>query len=236
MNAPSPFIAIPAQRAERWEILRAAVGQWYEPLGPEHGVSQAELDEAEARLGAPLPRALREWYALAGARDDIWSRQDHLLLPRAVQISDGYLVFLIENQSVVDWGIREAACGLEDPPVFVSSADDSGQWIQENPSVSEFALQFLASCVKWSSSRWWATGWVGREVVAAIKSEYPRLSFPTWHWPGEADYFGYRDIIAETVTDAPGAWLTVTTRTAVAAAELQQLLRPHDVEWNAWSE
>src|SRR4051812_42311075 len=128
MHAPSPMHVIPEGRAGRWDRLREFAGQWYRPLLPSDGDPASTLDDAEARLGVALPPALREWYGLAGRRDDIWSRQDAFLRPDELRVEDDRLIVYVENQAVVRWGIRIADGPFEDPPVSVSSVDEPGVW------------------------------------------------------------------------------------------------------------
>src|SRR2546421_2497841 len=49
----------------RWAPLAAHVARWTRPLGPEDGFTDAEL---AATLRISIPRALHEFYRLAGKR------------------------------------------------------------------------------------------------------------------------------------------------------------------------
>jgi len=232
MSAPSPLGEIPSDRLKRWSLLREVIAQWYAPLQTRDGIF---LDES----GVSLPTALREWYALAGARKDIWSRQDHFLHPNECRKNGDFHVFMVENQDVVEWGIHSPDMTAEDPPVYVSSVDDANVWQKENDTVSEFALQMFVSCLKWSDKcRWWANAYVGPGVLECVASTYPRLEFPEWHWPAPTRFYGLRDIIAELEAEPghDGAWLYVVTRTAAAAEFFKGLVGPLNVEWNSWSE
>ncbi len=75
------FAVLPEQRADRWRLVDEFVEVWHRPLAPGDGYAEAELQAAEHRLGFGLPAAVREWYALAGRRADVWSVQDHLRPP-----------------------------------------------------------------------------------------------------------------------------------------------------------
>jgi len=230
---------IPNARSARWALLRDVAAQWYPPIETDDGVPSADLDSAESRLGISFPSALREWYTLAGHRKDIWSRQDHLLPPGEFRINDDHVVFLIENQDMVEWGIRADEIGLDDPPVYLSLADDPKVWIRENDSVSEFALQMFAYCLKWSNkSRWWANAYVAPDVLKCVASNYPHLPFAEWHWPAPTRFYGLRDIIAEVEAepDDDHAWLYIVTRTVAAAATFKDVVAGLNIEWNAWSD
>ena len=239
MNVPSPLAEIPPDRSRRWALLRQVATQWYPPIEANDGVPIDELDSAELRLGVSLPAALREWYALSGRRKDIWSRQDHFLSPAEFQAKDDHFVFLIENQAVVEWGIRLEDLRLDDPAVYVTSVDNPNTWFKENDSFSDFTLQMFACCLKWSGKcRWWADAYVTLAVLDCVAAHYPRLAFTEWHWPAPTRFYGFRDIIAEVDAepDDDHAWLYIVTRTAAAADSLKGVIGPLSIEWNSCSE
>ncbi|MEU9040799.1 SMI1/KNR4 family protein [Kitasatospora sp. NPDC048343] len=92
-------------RAGSWALVRGFAAYWGEPLGPDDGFSDAELDAAEQRLGLRLPTALREAYRLFGRRADLTSNQDVLLTPDELFVLDGALVYRAENQGCAHWGV-----------------------------------------------------------------------------------------------------------------------------------
>lgn len=106
-----------ADRAGAWEFIRAFAADRSRPIGASDGYDPAELDASAARLGVPLPIALRELYELVGRRADLTSNHDVLLPPDKLYIEDGVLVFREENQGVAWWGIRP---GGDDPAVIAS--------------------------------------------------------------------------------------------------------------------
>ena len=97
------FEKLPATRPARWRRMKSIIRKWLRPLTPADGIASEELDRVEGELGCPLPKALREWYQLAGNAQDIWSCQDRLVLP---SIDREVLVFCFENQ-----GIWSMGCG-----------------------------------------------------------------------------------------------------------------------------
>lgn len=239
MNQPSRFAEIPVNRSDRWALLCDVTAQWYPPIESQDGVSLDELDAAETRMSMSLPAALREWYALSGWRQDIWSSQDNLLLPNEFRVNSEHIVFLTENQEVVEWGISIADHQMEDPPVYVTSVDDSNVWFKENESISEFALQMFAFGLKWSKKvRWWANAHVTFNVLECILSHYPRLAFAEWHWPAPTRFYGYRDIIIEVDGEHANndTWIYVVTRTESAVQAFKSVAEPLNIEWNACSD
>jgi hypothetical protein len=204
-------------------------------LKPSDGDPAVALDAAESRLGIGLPLALREWYGIAGRRGDIWSRQDTFLRPEQLRVEEDRLIFYMENQAVVRWGIRVADHQSEDPAVFVSSADEPGVWIEEDGSTSLFALQMLIYCIKWSSdNRCWANGCPTDLALGALESHYPRLPFREWYWSGPTRFYGHRDLVAE--IDSGDGWLWVATRTEAAFLEFDRLMASVGVRWEARSD
>lgn len=231
----SPFHLIPQSRGERWKLLRKFVDQWYSPLGSADGYPSEVLDTTESRLAIRLPIALRDWYVQSGRRHDIWSRQDSLLPPEEIYIKEGHIVFYTENQSVVDWGIEKAHASLDDPPVFVSSADTEGEWIQENATTSEFCLQMLVSCVKWSPVlACWANGWASEPVINLVKGKYSQLAFPEWYWAGPTRYFGQEDLLIE--LNSGDGWLWAVSRTHTAFHQFNQSVTAAGMQWESQSD
>src|SRR5262249_44864064 len=112
---PTMFTTIPDSRKARWQLMKSVIKEWLRPLTPKDRTPPAELDVLEGELGLRLPKALREWYELAGNAADIWSRQDRLVLPF---IDREVLVFGCENQSIWSMGVRLSDLGQDDPPVF----------------------------------------------------------------------------------------------------------------------
>ncbi len=237
MCAVSPVQNLPQKRNERWDALSVLISQWYRPLSSQDGVAAKELDLAEASLGIKLPIALREWYELAGNRQDVWCVQDELVAPALLKIRDGVLVFYVENQSVVRWGIPEESLRLDDPPAVIESMDQSNHWIQENGQLSEFAVQMALFTVKFSpESRCWANGSANPDAFELIAEHYPRFSFPEWYWLGDCrtKFYGSRDIVIE--TNGRSDWIWLTTRTETAYRDFCDLILPTGIRWEASSD
>ncbi|MEL5960888.1 SMI1/KNR4 family protein [Streptomyces sp. CLV115] len=125
-------------RQAAWHFIRAFARDWSRsPLTESDGCTPAELDAAQARLGLPLPAALREAHQLLGRRPDLTDNQDSLLAPQDIYLDAdrGVLVFRVENQSCAYWGIRVTDLDQDDPPVVVRAdlvrptADDWAAWL-----------------------------------------------------------------------------------------------------------
>lgn len=236
MAVASPVYSLSEARADRWTALRTLISQWYQPLTPSDGVPAVELDQAEKSLGLSLPTAFREWYALCGNRSDIWCGQDRLLAPKDFSLQDDTFVFYLENQGVVRWGIPVESLGQEDPPVVVESGEKAGEWFLENDTLSAFAVQRAMFEIKFSSSsRCWANGAGNPHALGIIKECYPQLGSRSWNWPwpGTTEFFGHRDLLIETNC---GDWIWVSSRTEQDFRNLESLMIPTGIRWEATSE
>ncbi|HEX4608880.1 MAG TPA: TIGR02996 domain-containing protein [Urbifossiella sp.] len=134
------FATLPERRQDRWRLVEEFIEVWHRPLAPEDGYSEDDLQAAEHRLGYPLPAALREWYALAGRRGDVWSLQDHLMPPESLWFDphSDTLIIRSENQSCERWGIPVADLSRDDPPVVEVDAG-----VPASPTTTAFACLVL---------------------------------------------------------------------------------------------
>lgn len=232
------FESLPSDRERRWELLTEFLAHWFSPLAPGDGFDEATLDAAESRLAVSLPAALREWYELAGRRDDVWSRQDELLAPQELSIEDGVLIFYIENQCVVRWGIRLSELDLADPPVVIESDEAPRGWLTENTSISEFALQMLVFSVKWSKrNRCWANGGADEAAVRQVEASYARLAFPDWHWPTyPTRLYGLRNLVIQIDGEGDNAWLWACSRDEKEFRGLEAILGETGFRWDSSSD
>src|SRR5688572_27354315 len=102
------LLQIPATHEERMKLSNKLIATWFRPLVEADECTENELNDAETRLGAPLPKPLRDWYRAAGHARDIWSAQDVFIAPDKLTIGDkGEMVLFRENQDVVRWGIDD---------------------------------------------------------------------------------------------------------------------------------
>jgi len=98
------------------------------------------LDEAEARLGLSLPRMLRDFGRRFGWEGPLASARETLLSPESWRIRGGALVFCVENQGVVLWGIRRSDLAQDDPPVYVAENREPLHWTWDHDRLSDFFL------------------------------------------------------------------------------------------------
>jgi hypothetical protein len=120
------------------------------PLGPEHGMTPADLKAGERRIRRNLPEALRQFYLLAGNLDPVMSAYNYFKQPAGIRVTRGMLVFMAENQWVVSWALKgEEIKHSPDPPVYQGQPTGDGQftWVKEEERCSDF----LAGMVYWQA-------------------------------------------------------------------------------------
>lgn len=114
------------------------------PLSP---AAQAEVEQAERRLGFALPASVREWYCYEGAINILatHSNKDSPIALGEFVVQQWQtrrlLPFQLENQGVCVWAIL--LNGSEDPPVYVDVDSDGRQWQMHAPTFSAY----VGTCV-----------------------------------------------------------------------------------------
>ncbi|MDQ3803467.1 MAG: hypothetical protein M3416_06505 [Acidobacteriota bacterium] len=110
---------------------------------PSDGSSDAELDEAEGRLGSRLPAAVRRYYRVAGNLVELNHAHNLLFAPSDLHMCEGFLIFMEENQAVVHWGIRAGELTEDDPDVWQRVNVVPPEWYSEEMTFSEFIVRTL---------------------------------------------------------------------------------------------
>lgn len=105
-------------------------------------VAPETLVAAEQRLGITLPEAVAAFYRQAGAAPEL-QEHDTLRAPEALEVDDGFLVFMDENQNVVEWGIRLLPDVATHPEVW-QRPNDQPTWHRECMTFIEFIVKRLA--------------------------------------------------------------------------------------------
>jgi hypothetical protein len=103
------------------------------------GFAAPELAGCERRLRVKLPRALREYYEVAG-KLSINTEHNILYGPKKLKIWKGKLLFMEENQRVVFWGLDAQELNLADPQVFQANNSAPIEWYSLEKPYSEFIL------------------------------------------------------------------------------------------------
>jgi hypothetical protein len=122
------------------ELLANIVGRTV----PSHGYSMRAVESAEARLGIRLPGPLRDYYLSVG-RHKINRAHNRLWPPGALEVAQGRLVFMEENQCVVFWGVPSRSRAA-DPVVFQTTDLEDGYWAPESA-----CSRFLRAMMCWQA-------------------------------------------------------------------------------------
>jgi hypothetical protein len=113
------------------------------PLVARDGVPELRLRRAEQRLGIGLPAAMRDYYLVAGAASEN-REHNRLCTPEELLVEEGRLLFMEENQAVVDWGVPVRSRKRADPEVWQRVNGDEPEWYSEELPFSVFILKNLA--------------------------------------------------------------------------------------------
>jgi hypothetical protein len=113
------------------------------PLQLTDRIDVGHIARSEQRLGIVFPIIVSDFYAAAGAAPELQTH-NRLRQPGALKVEDGYLVFMEENQNIVDWGLRLPLARTGDPEVWQRVNDDPPAWYAEEMSFSEFIVRNFA--------------------------------------------------------------------------------------------
>ena len=170
-------------RYERWDWLTHFLDEWCTlRRATTKSFTDTQLDAAERRLGLRLPPAVREWYLQFGSHRRVWCAQDNLLTPEEFYLENDRLVFLVESQGVVRWGIAADKLAADDPPVLLDMCDLADETHVEGKSFSEFAVALALYDFKFVSEYVAA----GSSPIRAPALKTELLNSPAltpWHWP-----------------------------------------------------
>jgi hypothetical protein len=111
---------------------------WYRRLWADSGGdTDAELAAAEARLAVRLPPLLRDVYLKTSLRR---SQMLHLRPIAEVEVRNGVLVFGLEQQGCLEWGIAVTGGTADSDRVLVELEKE---WKEEGCSLDEFLRFFI---------------------------------------------------------------------------------------------
>jgi hypothetical protein len=188
-DVASELVPALRDREGAWRFVERFAAAWLTALTPDDGYAATELDAAEARLGVPLPAALREAYGLFGRHTELTSNQDVLLAPEDLFLDPGRnaLVFRVENHAVAFWGVRVDDLGELDPPVVLSVnlADRLvSAWHGWLDTVSSTCVEMVLSESLYSSSTTTDRREQGDSDPETVQRTYVRVPLPDYPTSG----------------------------------------------------
>lgn len=140
----------------------------------------SEIRAAEKRLGSSTPKALRDYYRLAGRAVDYNSAHDRLLPPSEWSVEGRRLVFMEENQAVVLYGTVASDDPADDPAAFMCSNEEPYRWTKENSHCSVFLMVML----HWEAA---FGGAMPEGGTAKVSPRLRRTLDKTWRFVGEVN-------------------------------------------------
>ncbi|WP_026532765.1 hypothetical protein [Arthrobacter sp. H41] len=123
--------------------FRALVPSYFEDEWVEEdGLSSAELEEMMQGKDFELPLALREFYLAVGATEDIMEAFHFFWDPDELEIEDGFLLFLEDEEELYTWGMKADQLSVPDPIVWRRN-NARGEWKSEDGTFSEYVLDLF---------------------------------------------------------------------------------------------
>lgn len=101
-------------------------------------VSELEILVVEQRLQRVIPKSLRYLYLTCGRCIAITEAHNFIRPIEKIEIEDGYLVFMDENQSVVSWGLPLYEQENDNPLVWQRNNNEPIEWFSEDKGLYEF--------------------------------------------------------------------------------------------------
>ena len=108
----------------------------------EDGIPESELDAMLAEHDFRIPLVLREFYLALGGCEDLMEAFHFFWDPDELEIEDGYLLFLEDEDEKFVWGIREDQLDVPDPIVWRRN-NARGDWQSEEGTLSEYVLDMF---------------------------------------------------------------------------------------------
>jgi hypothetical protein len=162
----------------------------------------AKVAEVEARIGRPLPAAVRDWYMRedACAILETYSNGDPPValedLGRPIPasngphdlVADGLLHIRTENQGVCIWAVE--LDDRDDPAVVLNyrELDDLSEWQLQAETFSDYIFSGIwdfGPPFEWLIQA--QNGPLSEEALDHLRSHF-RETVRTWSWPGDAQY------------------------------------------------
>lgn len=100
------------------------------------------LTAAGKRLGVRIPKALRDYFLVAGRERRFGTCNNRLLPPSQWTTDKHRLIFMEENQRVVWWGVSTRNPHADDPPVSRGLNEEPITWQPDHRKCSAF-LAFM---------------------------------------------------------------------------------------------
>lgn len=203
-----------------------------------HGYPEESILAVEESLGVRLPAMLRQFYLELGAHR-MTSMQDHIvpLYELDKQYDADWIIFYVENQAVVCWGVKREDCAQDDPPVYVFV--DFNDSRLEAQSVSFFLRTMLHHQAALSYYEYGAmSSAIDDNVTEFIISHFSPSDEHFREWLGLSIYASSSDSSIELSFSEDGKYVTlfIAAKTKEKFLALYEPLRHFDILWDSFPE
>jgi hypothetical protein len=200
--------------------------RWYGP---------PDRDSAPSDGDAPPP--LRAWFDLTSRWSKPITTQNQVL--REPRMTDGKLVFWVENQSAWVWATDPTGA---DPPVYDRDNVEGGLWQPTGARLSTFLVHVAVFEAVMGAAYGASACWVSPATLAKILAPLRRLPMPEWYWPAGGHWLYAADGLLAFAGPNPEPGETAKTagmrEVWVAGHEpecLAYLKEVEEVDWDAFN-
>lgn len=166
-----------------WDDYAARVAELYAPLTPDDGLPEYKLVAAESALGFRLPRVLREFYLVAGARTDLTRGAMHPVAPENLCVADHALLISAWDLGFPYYGILEGEMGHEDPSVVVSDGDPRPfDWASDHERLSTWFVSMLYWVAVNGGLPYSGVAPVDETEIPAVHEHWPKVDLLGSFW------------------------------------------------------
>lgn len=226
----------------RWSSNAAHIQSLFRPWNAGDGWDESKVVSAEQSLSISFPPILRNFYLSWGKRSDYTRSNDILLDPQEVFEHYDHIVFGVENQAVMFWGIARDELDNEDPPVqFIYNESDDTKWKPSHSHLSDFLDALLYHHAFAKGAIHGASINVAKDridnTIELVKHNYSALQLDSSPWgmvpPEDAPWTLYiKPGIAIDVSFITDVGLFATSQAEESLQELEDLI---GMKWeDAW--
>jgi len=199
------------------------------PLASKDGETKANVVATEKQNGFRLPKVLRDYYQLTGRLDSLNQAHNQLVPLDRLEVIGGALVFFVESEAGILWGILLENIKMTDPPVF--QAEDGEEDVLEWELDHRYLSDFLVTMAYWQAT----SGGLEHSAVASITPQMLdrirqhwqpiRLSEDAW----DMDLFGNGgQLLCVLAGNESEPMLIAASKTA---EDLEEISTTLDIEW-----
>ena len=151
------------------------------PLSESNGLSDSTIQKVADKLGCHIPRALADYYLVAGKLRRMNTGFHRFLPPKLWTVSENQLVFLAENQSVCHWGVSVRSKRIQNPTI-TQGINHDGEW--EWHATDNKCFEFISIVLHYQAVN---RGFRYRASAESPPDSYERLRDNGWKYAGELD-------------------------------------------------